>query len=207
MAYPAFPSTPLLDDFNRADGALGANYSAGAYAAASRIVSNRAVPVAGGAWSSRYWNPSTFKDCEAWVDLAVLPAGFKVELYLRAIAGANLNQYTCYITSGAVNIDKTIADVSTNIATASVSFAAGDKFGIRCLGNTLSGYRYIANAGGWDQTPVVSGTDTGSILTTATGNIAFALTDGGTGTVAIDNFGGGAASLEPPPHAALRVMN
>ena len=64
------PTTPVVDNFNRADGPVGANWTAiiATPEPLFAIVSNKAVAAAGLFTRSGYWNPTTFggtTDC--WV--------------------------------------------------------------------------------------------------------------------------------------------
>lgn len=68
---------PLLDDFNRADGAPGANWTTGFGGSATTIVSNALKSsVADGSWSGGFWNPLAMtKDIEAWITLGAAVSG------------------------------------------------------------------------------------------------------------------------------------
>jgi hypothetical protein len=178
----AFPSTGVLDTFTRANGALGANWSTytadGANAAA--ISSNTVVATSG--YSGMLWTASFGPDCEAYCDLVTLPTGWFVALNLRTNAVADTG-YICIASAGSIDIENNGVAV---LNTGSVAWAAGDKVGLRVSGGTLSVFRYTAGA--WNQTPVLTASDPNL---TASGLIGFGIGDGGTNTVAIDNFGGG----------------
>jgi len=189
-----FPTTGILDAFTRADNAsLGGNYTTVAFANALRIVSNQAQVIAGGGWSAAYWNPSTFgPDSEAYVDLVTLAAGWEVSCYVRGIPSAAIDLYTIDCNATTLEISKVVSTGTTIMQTATSSFVAGDKLGLRVIGDELAVYRYTGGA--WGQAPVVTVWDT---VFSAAGNVGFGILDGGTGTTAIDNFGGGKYITRP----------
>ena len=66
LALDGFPTTPVLDNFNRANGAIGANW--GGYASAFSIASNQLDVTAGGFDTYTIWNATSFgADQEAYI--------------------------------------------------------------------------------------------------------------------------------------------
>ena len=188
---PSFPSTPLLDDFNRADGALGANWNSLVYSGGvmPKIASNGAT-LNGVGFCATSWATLYGRDQESYCDLVTLPASWGVTCYLRGGTEAVPSVYEINIANNSTlvgQVDK--AGTETNpVAGGSVAtaWAAGDGFGARAMAGLVSVFR--RTAGVWNQAPVL-------IVPTATnslgGFIGFAVADGGTFTCKIDNFGGG----------------
>lgn len=187
---PSFPTTPVLDDFNRADehplnfgGRWGASLSGDG--AEERVIGNRA-----GIWNSgtgQLWQDALFgPDCEVYYDLPVAGTSFFHQLWLRVTSpGSSYNGYLFLATvdGGLANTFNRIdAGVSTQLgASLASTFADGDSIGANAIGPTLTLYR--KTGGVW--TPLGSRTD--ATYATA-GYISFM--PSATGSLG-DNFGGG----------------
>ena len=141
----AFPSTTVLDNFNRANGAIGGNWSgvSGGY----NITSNQLHVGTGG---DIYWNPTIFgSNQEAYYTLASIdPNGSEIDLLLKA-------QNPNYIGNGVLEVSYdphghqvsvwTYTSTSGWVqqgATMPVTFNAGDQFGARAMvDGTVNVYR------------------------------------------------------------------
>lgn len=186
----AFPSTALLDNFDRADAAsLGASWTDLFNGCA--ISSNQAAGEAAGANFSM-WNVATYgPDCEAWIEISALPGNnLTFGVYARLVDTGSVVNIDGYIVSfvhqtggtDIVRISRITNAVGTQLgADISQEFSNGDYLGIRCIGSTIYALR---SSGG---TPSVLGARTDATYSAA-GNIAITI-EGTTGRV--NSFGGG----------------
>jgi hypothetical protein len=184
------PTTPILDNFNRANGAAGANWSLikPTGFAAMKIANNAALDSSTTAFAWNYWNPATFgPNCEAYVTVATYGASDVIRIGGR-ITGAGTTSYSGYfvaITSTGVwsilRIDNT---ATTTLASATQPIASGNKVAIRIVGSVVTGLRYTT-ANGWTQ--VLSyDTSSDAIKYTAAGPLALEFKSS-----TLDDFGGG----------------
>lgn len=140
-----FFGTPTLDDFNRADGGLGANWST--LAGTLSIASNQ---LAGGTAGNNVavWTPaSPGPDCEVWCEVSVKPnSGQFMTLALRTIdlGGGILNAdgydlvYTVQAGTDTFAIRRFTNATPTQLgATINQELNAGDFFGLSAVGNEL----------------------------------------------------------------------
>ena len=201
----AFPTTSVLDAFNRTNGDLGAGWTSPIYPGADdwSIVSNVAVP---DSWVSPvfaddYWNAATFgPNSEAYADMPTLPQDYCqdwVSCRLASEGGSSLDGYQVqylYIASGTDQIYILRLEGASNTqlgATISQDFSNGDSLGIEAIGSAITAYR--KTGGTWAS--LGSRTDT---TYTAAGHIGMG---GDDSTSLLDNFGGGtvaAAGGQPP---------
>jgi len=183
-----FPSTGILDNFDRADGYLGSNWTlppVGGYTYPS-ISSNQVISSGLGDTSFEYWNAQTFTDSEAYVDIPTLPTSGLVGVVWRLADGNNWYdaQYNP-ASGGSVQVYKDVGGVETQIgANISGAFSPGDSLGASMVGSNI--YVFRKTGGVWSQ--IGAFTDT-------------ALTSGYIGTfidhdatAVLDNFGGGAVT-------------
>lgn len=194
----AFPTTGVLDNFNRADQEppLSASWSQGpkSFTAGDRmdIKTNQAAGNAGND-NNDYWNVATFgPDCEVhWKVSARLDTVWQ-ELYARLvnIGSGTSDGYGIRLTfiAGASNDELLIFRLDngalTSLGAAFVQeVAAGDSFGLEIVGSTLTAY-YKPAAGSWTSL----GTRTDATYSAA-GNIGAMLRGGNTHRG--DDFGGG----------------
>ncbi len=199
---PAFPTTPLLDNFDRSnEGPIGGNWSTpvtqvgfGAQAALSSngIISQNTPP----ATVSAYWDIETFLNSEAWIECdADLEAteSFVVYARLKDVGTVNWDGYqVALVFDGSFTIARRDNAVSTLLASTTVTASVGDYIGIRCVGSVIQAWHRPVGTGVWVH--VLSATD--STYPDA-GYIGFGMftTDL---TTKLDNFGGGTYS----PYAA-----
>jgi hypothetical protein len=186
----AFPTTSILDTFNRANGDPGANWNGPSFGDANKltIVSNT-IESAAAAFGAECWIGSTFgPGIEVFADLAsTIAGGASVRLIvLDSPTSSTCNGYYLVVDSaGNFNLAKSVSGSGTVIQTATQAVAAGDSFGLQWIGTTIAGW-YKASGGSWTQ--IVSIVD--SSVANGSGfsvGIEQSTNSGG----ALDNFGGG----------------
>lgn len=180
----SFPTTSVLDNFNRADGALGANWSAAgavpAYTGGAAVVSNQCSNT-GVADDSRIWAASVFgPNSEAYFTFES-NGGYK-GVILRLV-NANTTSASGYMVLFDNNFYRIDNNVATSIGTYSGAAAwnTGVKLGASIVGSTLTAYQ--DTGGGF---AALTGTVTDATYSAA-GGIGFYLTT----TSPLDDFGGG----------------
>jgi len=194
---PAFPSTPVLDNFNV--GSLGSSWATPAFGTqdlssmvtiGSTQAGETVAGTAGAAWKASVYGPDT----EVYADVPTLPTagnpvyldyrddsasytGFANGYYLRV--QPNITTWSLYkiVNGGAGAL---VGNFSTGTA-----LTAGDSFGISAVGSTHTAWR--KTAGTWAQvgSPISDSTFTNS------GYVGFQVADT---TTRIDNFGAGSVS-------------
>lgn len=196
----AFPTTPVLDTFNRADGAPGANWSDEVIVNYFRLlISSNTLkedPAAFG-FDSNYWNPSTFgPDCEVYATFATVGTNGAGVVARLTSPGASENFYWLTANAFDTRLYKHVAGVRTQIgSTISVLFAAGDGIGLSCTGSSIECWRK-PSGGAWG----VIATRTDSDVSGA-GYIGV-LTDSTNKAWSFDDFGGGSIVTGGPADAA-----
>jgi hypothetical protein len=184
------PLTPVLDDFNRANGPAGSNWSLirPSGFAGMNISGNTAVDSSTSAFTWDYWNGATFgPDAEAYATIARLGASDTIRIGARISAAGTNNHSGYYVqvtTAGVWSIIRVDKGTATTLATVSRPLATGDTIGIRIVGSVLSALHQTPT-GDWVQ---VMSYDTSSDTTryTNAGNLAVEFK-----TSALDNFAGG----------------
>jgi hypothetical protein len=202
----AFPASSVLDSFNRANGALGANWtnepfgpSNGSVAAA---IASNAVQAGAGGYSAMYWSAATFdrsNGIEVIVTIAALPAvnasnGVWLDCLQQPSSASNTaDGYQAEVKFGATHALRLIR--YTNVTTASVLVAstnlpanlvAGDKIGMEVTAAGAINV-YTFQSGAW--TLRITATDT--TFTGAGFSIGWESFDSAR-AIRIDDFGGGA---------------
>src|ERR1035437_295444 len=136
----AFPNKSVLDNFNRAGPALGANWTTISGDTASVIASSTVLAASSrAATDGVYWNVAQYgPDCEAYITVPTINvASLGVWLFVRS----NAAQTTyCYISYNATSTSAgtfAIGDAGASHTYTGVAFVAGDKFGIQAIGNQL----------------------------------------------------------------------
>jgi hypothetical protein len=197
-----FPTSPLLDNFNRPDGGMGVNWRfqpAGFGAAGRRL----AVAETG----LSLWRTSDFSaDQEAFVELVSLdPAVREVGVLLKASTSGDalLGGLTAGYLPATRRLVVSIVDAQGNqqalSPTMPATLAAGDQLGARVRPN---GVIDLFRNG------VLQGSvDAGTALLDGRGFIGVYIdyTTDEAGVTLLDNFGGGDATNLPPPAYQLRV--
>src|SRR3990167_3338105 len=190
----AFPTTSLLDNFNRTNEgpppSASWSYPVYPWDNGLRVVSNQCVN--NGAWSDAYWNTDVGDDEEWWATFASLGSDDSRNSVYGRIANPNSTslrgyyvEFTPKVGAGADEWRIFRADSSTSstqlVATVTGhDLAAGDGFGIELVGSTIKGYKYVS--GSWSE--VLSRTDS-TYLTGGYGAI------GVENNAIFDDFGGG----------------
>ena len=187
---PYAPTTPVLDNFNRANGSVGSNWTvmhAGSFSTMN-IANNVAVnPGSASQYAWNYWNPATFgPDVEAYATVATYSGNDTLRIGARV--SVNSSTYNGYFVSIAANGLWSILRITAGTPTTLVSgvtdpISSGDQIGIRIVGSVITALH--GTPAGWR--PVLS-YNTGNDATryTAAGLLSFEFR-----TSTIDDFGGG----------------
>lgn len=191
----AFPTTGVLDTFDRANGGLGSNWSdepfndsvGGSFA----IFSNR-IDIATGVYCSAWYNAATYgPDTEVYIDVDVASNNFTwLTLWLR-ISSPSASASTGDGYGVEISWDGNLAfyrmdnGVSTDLGDQAVSaLSDGDGFGASMIGSTLQAYRRQSGVWSTFGTPVVDSTYS------AGGYLGISSYDAA-GAAFYNNFGGG----------------
>lgn len=177
-----FPTTSILDDFNRADETPlsgGGNWAAlDQFIANLDLASNRVT--SSGGYS--YWTTSTDANCESY---STFISGSSVRIFarLKDVGGDSIFDGYCIAYVGGTLIlmkatNSTLAQIG--VSSYSVTLVSGNKIGLRCLGSTIEGWLY--SSGVWAN--VLSETDS----TYPNGGYIGVGIDSGS---VLDDFGGG----------------
>lgn len=151
----AFPTTGILDNFNRADESPATGWSDGPaatvyMAGGVRVLSNVLAPVSGDSWD--YYNVAQYgPDCEVYATVSTYPVSTWIELGLRGapINNTSMDHYHLFADGGLFRIKR--ADNSSNTqlgADITRSLGSGDALGLEAIGSTLTAY-YKASGGSW----------------------------------------------------------
>ncbi len=188
---PYAPSTPVLDNFNRANGSVGSNWTnmhAGSFSTMN-IANNVAVnPGSASQYAWNYWNPATYgPDVEAYATVANYSGNDTLRIGARV--SANSSTYSGYFVSitatGVWSIIRiTNATVTTLASGVTDPISSGDQIGIRIVGSVITALHRTA-ANGWVAV-LTYDTANDSTRYTAAGSLSFEFR-----TSTIDDFGGG----------------
>ncbi len=132
----AFPTTPILDTFDRANGALGSNWTSPVTSGdvSPTILTNTAI-CTNGSFGSAAWAAIFGPDLEAYCTVAIT-AGGKVAFSLRGSgsAGTETDYFVSFDPSAGVDISRTInGSNSGSLRNIAVNVANGWKVGVRTL--------------------------------------------------------------------------
>lgn len=188
----AFPTTPILDDFNRGDQNPVAGIWTGPLFTAEnqlKVVSSQLVPASTD--GNSYINGTTYgPNVEAYCTLvSSFGTSYRVIFYFRSTTGT-VSGYRADFRNQAgdhrVNLDRMDSNAVTTLGGSGLdpadTFAAGDKFGVSMVADTIEAWR-CPSGGSWTSL----GTRTDSTYTGA-GYLGLSLVTTG---VIIDDFGGG----------------
>lgn len=215
----AFPTTAALDTFNRANGALGANWTANPTndgSAAFTIISNAAQGAAAtDSGDASYYNVATYgPNAEAWVDLPTGPNGFfELSVFLRiaqpSAVASTADGYQVFITGTAAGasyaVDLSIYRIDNAVQTelgstqTGLTFTAGNGFGASVRGSTIQAFS--GTGASW---PTFGDSRTDATYTSA-GYIGMTLFESFR-TATINNFGGGVALATTDGEAAASMF-
>lgn len=204
MAIPPFPTTGLLDDFDRADGAVGANWTLAQGTHSLLVETNQvkkdALDTTG---TAMLWNGAAGDDQEAWATVTTVPSGlldgfwFLVRMtgsgatrdgYQAGWSGTSAGYQIQRVDNGAGTT------LHTNVATTPVP-AAGDMFGIEVLGNDpprIVLYHWPVAEGAWRE--LFSATDSADTFPGG-GSVGLLITRGT--LTRMDDFSGGTSGKPP----------
>ena len=199
-----FPTTGLLDNFNRANQGPppSASWSTdiwGESAGGLRVVSNQCADEAGDGGDG-WWNAATHgPNSEAYCDLST--ADLWLEVYARLISPgtAGLDGYFLQILPAAGDEDARIFRIDNAIETqlgatyTAGTYGSGNQIGFELIGGTLTAYQ---NTGSW--TPLFSRSDS------AYGSAGYIGLSQGRGTARFDNLGGG--TVVPTASVMAKMM-
>lgn len=189
------PSTGILDDFNRANGALGTNWETTTYWGSGLLIDTNQVASNGGERAAK-WTTAFAADQEVYVTLAVLQTGIcgflirdtGTDFYYLEL---NINGgYALYVYNG------NNWPVITDAPASTLTFAAGDTWLVQLVGQTFTVSRK-PSGGAWAE--AFTYTDTDNYITTG-GKIGLV---GNDTTVRFDDFGGGTVSAAADLNVAI----
>ena len=195
-----FPSTGVLDSFNRAAGSLGAELAVTRPPGRRHrsITSSGQTGATGGAGSAT-WSAGQFgADQEAYLTVPVLPTAgnfLQVAGRVSTLSASNVSCYFLRVTPATSSWDlryKLNGNSSVSLGTFSAPFTAGDGMGLRITGSSLTAYRK-PGAGAWTQV----GTASDSQISTG-GYLSYTLGDT---TARGGAFGGGTVTGAAVPSA------
>lgn len=185
------PTTAILDNFNRANGAPGANWPGPIRSSRTLLtIASNALGCANSSGSTEeaYWTSSFSANQEVFVTLSALPTVYGVVRLCLRIQSPNASSPSFYI----LEYDHTLNSLvlfyyngSTYAqigSTVTLTLAAGDKLLLRAVGSALVGEAF--QSGAWSQ--VISGTDSNI---TGAGYAGVSINDN---TGKLDDFGAGA---------------
>lgn len=196
----SFPTTALLDDFQRADGAVGANWVT-LNGSGLKIVSGEAMAFDATNFHISKWATSFDADQEAFVTVKALPqSASHMALALRLQNLSNRYSIGFSRVSGAndqVLLYSVVSGVFTPICgtpvTLSFDFAVGDKIGVRALGANIEAW--VQRVGqSWTRVAACSDTSIAAGGAIALGHGDFATFDDFSG----GNYGAGVPAPEVP---------
>lgn len=184
----SFPSTSLIDDFNRADESpLASGWTLPVWIGGGnvRVLSNSVTYITGD-YGDAAWNTAPANDQEAWITFSTLTAtgspSASVFARLTNINGSTVRGYevAADVNAGTIEL-KTMTPSFTTLDSASITLQQGDALGIRAVGTAITGW-HKPSGGSWTQ--ILSATDSSE----TSGRIGFGIYQG---TFAVDDFGGG----------------
>lgn len=185
----AFPTTSVLDTFDRADGGLGANWTTGFGDGAPSIISN-VVGSGSAGWKGAWYTAASYgPDVEAFYTITASASTLSISVRGDG-GGASWNGYVfnCSPVAGANNctIYKVVAGAATALgANFTQAYTNGDGIGLSAVGTTITAY---FSSGGGAYSSVTTRTDS---TFSGSGNIGFEVFDA---AVRINDFGGGTIS-------------
>jgi hypothetical protein len=188
----AGPTTPVLDNFNRANGAVGSNWSnirPTTGFAAMNVSASGAVDASSTQFAWNFWNAATFgPNVEAYVTVRSYGASDTIRIGARVTGGTNSysGYYVSVSAAGAWSIIR-IDNGGSPITLASgvtKTLASGDKLAIQIVGPNITALD-DTTAAGWTQV-LTYNTSSDTTRYTAAGSLALEFK-----TSTLDDFGGG----------------
>jgi hypothetical protein len=199
----AFPVSSVLDSFDRADGAVGANWTKlWSGDLDLQIVSNLACCNTANGWANGGWNGATYgPDCEGYVTISTVSNTTRVYARVNSLgtAGGPSGYRVSYDGFSEVKIERMDSGTATLLgALITKSFSNGDAFGIEVVGSTITCYRK-PSGGSWAS--LGSRTDT---TYSSAGYIGLELYHEIT---RVNDFGGGEIAVATSVQLATRARN
>lgn len=177
-----FPTTSVIDDFNRANGGLGSNWTAGYFGDSALTITSNQITSSVNNWGANYYNTSFGPDIEAYITVSSSPNGSKI-LHFRLTGSLTSSPSGYYVNFGFGTITRLDSGSETQLgASFSQSISAGDSIGVSIVGSTITVYHKSA-AGSW----AVVTTRTDSTYSAA-GKVALEIDNN---SIRLDDFGGG----------------
>ena len=184
------PVTPILDAFNRANGAAGSNWSliAPSGFGAMNVSGQAAVDSSTTKFAWNYWNAASFgPNVEAYCTISTAGADtFRIGARVTGGTASHSGYYVSITATGAWSIIRVDNGASPTTLASGVTqtLAAGDKIAIRIVGSRVTALHFSL-AAQWAQ--VLSYDTAGdAVKYTGAGRLAVEFRAG-----AIDDFGGG----------------
>lgn len=189
----AFPTTSVIDDFNRADANPATGWTTTPIFSGDggvQTLGNQLANV-GATWCSRIYNSTstTFgPDSEAYGTIAASAGtGEAIELFIRIQNPntASVSNYFAHFDQGGNSLQlwKTVNNTQTQLGSSvSITEAVGDSFGVEAIGSAIKAY-YKTSGGSWTQQ--ISQTDSG---VSGSGCLGVSMESNGS---RLDDFGGG----------------
>lgn len=190
-------TTPILDNFNRANGALGANWARGYGNLLGQfaVSSNRMViSTQASGYTQAYWSAAQFgPNCEVYFDVLALGATSRVAATIRhgnPDSTSDTYGYTASWrrTDNTCTIKHLTGGSSVDIQAFPCTLSNGDSVGFQAIDSALIAWHKPVSSGVWQITGTVYNTlykAAGYILLYAQGDTA----------LIVDNFGGGTLGL------------
>lgn len=225
MAFPSISG--VIADASQADGTTLeslSNWIKYSASSTSIITASGQFKLSASTYAEYGYHVSAGPDCEGYFTVPAKAngnqvAGAWVAFRTGAVPGSNSADRFGYqvecdtSTSGNPRIEiykKTAPSTSTSVAfTTSVAMVAGDKIGWRCTGSNPTLIEvFLFSSGSWNQTPILTYSDSTSPYTAA-GSMIFGMVDSSAFPLRIDDIGygtvvaGGGATVTAVPQAGV----
>ena len=197
QAWAAFPTTSVIDNFNRSNEGPPPSASWGEWDAGLKVVSNRAVGNDG--TNHNYWNgaSSDYTDVEVYTTIVTSPASLD---QVCLTARFNYGTYSGYLIQWSKDyglyLHRWVSGGDTTIQTDAGEFANGDSIGMSVVGSDPVVITIYKKASGGSWASVFTYSDSNANRITASGKIG--LRTLGT-TATLDDFGGGTYTPDTTP--------
>ena len=192
LAGEVFPTTPILSDFSSAGGPPPTGFTN--WVAAGLVATGGQCAPSGTGLRGGYWTTAmTGADVEVYIDIAVEPSSGGSSTLVARLDTGTTNAYMLVLgetAPDALTLQRMDAGVSTTLDSTTQELAAGDAYGIRCVGQLIEGW--VRLDGIW--TRKLSAEDATYAGTGSNNKLALLLNDSVT-TARYDNFGGGVVAV------------
>lgn len=171
----------VTDNFNRADGTLGANWTTGSgtgHTDLLQIASNVVIAIANNNDCDSFWNPWTsgddqYSQAEITASTTTAGAGYGPAVRRSSTAGTETFYRLVVDASGNYELGRFNANSFTSLRTGTVSFVSGKKLGLAIQGSTLKIWYDGVQVGTdfTDSSPIASGLPGLAYSSTVTGSL------------------------------------